>query len=252
MPVINVDDFPVQITSRHLRKQLVNLHLVPLQPLWALASAHWISKIIPPRYQCRQLWAIPGDKAWQCPPTRLTPVPKLEGNHHLRSDDRSSGRQENDNPTCFFKRVVCSKLVVQLSHASAFVCAPRPSDMTQNTTHGGQNNIRLPSFSSQTQYRRSHSVTTSNCGHCRCWLHHVPPCINSLSQPHRQPGILHSGQQASNGMPQTDYFSGKCPQGDYICTVVVWFRSCICVLCDWCPTKNAPKKQWAMSGPKKH
>lgn len=72
MPVINVDDFPVQITSRHLRKQLVNLHLVPLQPLWALASAHWISKIIPPRYQCRQLWAIPGDKAWQCPPTADT------------------------------------------------------------------------------------------------------------------------------------------------------------------------------------
>ena len=131
-----------------------------------------------------------------------------------------------------FNRVVCSKLVVQLSRASAFVCAPRPRDMTQSTTHGGQNNIRLPSFSSQTQYRRSHSVTTSNCGHCRCWLHHVPPYINSLSQPHRQPGILHSGQQASNGMPQTDYFSGKCPQGDYICTIVVWFRSCICVLCD--------------------
>ena len=69
MPVINVDDFPVQITSRRLRKQLVNLHLVPLQPLRGLASAHWISKIIPPRYHCRQLWAIPGDKAWQCPPT---------------------------------------------------------------------------------------------------------------------------------------------------------------------------------------
>ena len=63
----------------------------------------------------------------------------------------------------FFNRVVCSKLVVQPSRASAFVCAPRPRDMTQNKTHGGQNNIRLPSFSSQTQYPRSHSVTTSNC-----------------------------------------------------------------------------------------